>query len=217
MKYLDVDPIRNAQLYLDGRGDQSKRYASWDHCFNYFRREFDEGRVVQIAGDNLQLSCLHLGFYLASWGMYRGRAALLQHSAQVLTPVVEVLSTSPSEIWSLDAERYDNNSLDLLLDCAHRVRQKLPGAASDTLVTKVMLGVFGNVPAFDRYYRKGFASNRLNKNSLTKVKDYFDKYREEVTSLQIPTLDFAGNETQYLYTQSKIIDMIFFVEGGGAG
>jgi hypothetical protein len=35
--------------------------------------------------------------------------------------------------------------------------------ASDTLVTKTMQGVFGCVPAFDRYFRIGFGCQTLTK------------------------------------------------------
>jgi hypothetical protein len=214
--YLRVDPSTNANLFLRGRTDQSGRYASWDHCFNYFRNAYDEKRLDSLtSGEELQNSCLHLGFYLASWGMYRGKSLLLKQSAYALAPLVEVIASAPPDLWDLDVENYNEDSYVLMLDWSEEVRTALSSKSTDTLVTKAMLGIFGNVPAFDRYFRAGFDSFSLNKASLRKVKTYFERYADDIESLRKPTIDFAGNETKYRYTQAKVIDMIFFVAGGG--
>lgn len=58
--------------YLNERKPEL-RYASYDYCFNYFQSFYNNGTVVELASEaNLQMSCLQLGFYLASWGMLRG-------------------------------------------------------------------------------------------------------------------------------------------------
>ena len=149
--------------------------------------------------------------------MYRGRAPLLKRSAYALEPLVKEIASAPSDLWEVDVENYSEDSLVLLLEWAERVRASLPGRSTDTLVTKAMLGIFGNVPAFDRYYRSGIDSFGLNKMSLKKIKTYFDQHEAAIKSLQVPTIDFAGNPTTYRYTQAKVIDMIFFVAGGGMG
>ena len=51
------------------------RYRSWEHCYGYFHRTTPS----DIAADRQQ-AALQLGFYLASWGMYRGSSFLLQHA-----------------------------------------------------------------------------------------------------------------------------------------
>ena len=46
--------------------------ASFDYCFNYFQRYREEGRLNDLkAPEHVQESCIQLGFYLASWDMYR--------------------------------------------------------------------------------------------------------------------------------------------------
>ena len=45
-----------------------KRHVSYDFCYNYFQ-SFKNKEEIK---DNMELSCLQLGFYLASWGLYRG-------------------------------------------------------------------------------------------------------------------------------------------------
>src|SRR5579885_2777245 len=69
------------------------RYASFDYCFNYFQGVRERGEAEQLLDEaNLQMSCLQLGYYLASWGMMRGSGQLLQRSLRGLVPVVEVIA-----------------------------------------------------------------------------------------------------------------------------
>ena len=67
-----VDLEINIKKYLDGDADSEgrkpdARYASFDYCFNYFQSFREAGESAALAKPaNIQLSCLHLGFYLAS-------------------------------------------------------------------------------------------------------------------------------------------------------
>lgn len=216
MTFLNVDPLVNANRYIEGRQTSSARYASWDHCYNYFSSALDEGRHRELASpDHLQTSCLQLGFYLASWGMYRGKAALLKQSSRGLASVVSVVAETSPAVWAIDVESYSDESIGELLNLSKKIREALPNGGTDTLVTKVMLGVFGSVPAFDRFFRAGFGSYSLGKTALKKVKTYFDHHRDKIGHVTPMTIDFDGTPTTRRYTQAKVIDMVFFVEGGG--
>src|SRR5262245_57900339 len=84
-----VDIEGNIKRYLGDR-NPTARYTSFDYCFNYFQSFQERAEVAAIvADDNRQLSCLQLGFYLASWGMLRGSTDLLQRSVKHLVPLVE--------------------------------------------------------------------------------------------------------------------------------
>ncbi|MEK7664769.1 MAG: hypothetical protein AAB361_01360, partial [Patescibacteria group bacterium] len=61
---------------------------------------------------------------------------------------------------------------------------------SDTLITKIMLGVFANVPAFDKYFRKSFKIHSFNKKSLLKIKNFYEKNKDVFNSFKIYTFDF---------------------------
>lgn len=216
MPFLSADPVLNVHRYLEGRQEPSARYSSWDHCYNYFRAAFEENRHSTLASSEyLQMSCLHLGFYLASWGMYRGKAALLKQSSRGLADAVSVVADTSSDIWALDVESYSDESIEELLKLSERIREALPNGGTDTLVTKVMLGVFGNVPAFDRFFRAGFGSYSLGEVALKKIRTYFDRHSEQIANITPMTIDFNGAKTTRPYTQAKVIDMVFFVEGGG--
>ena len=82
-----IEIAQNVAHFVEGRGKSrgrqpSERYASFDYCFNYFQ-SFQERRIVRklASARYMELSCLQLGFYLASWGMLRGSSFLLEKSA----------------------------------------------------------------------------------------------------------------------------------------
>ena len=158
---------------------------------------------------------MHLGFYLASWGMLRGSSVLLRRSIKHYNPLVEMLASCPREIWDLDADGYTDEAIDLILATARQIREALPEPASDILVTKIMLGVFGCVPAFDSYFKKGFGVWKVGRSSLRKVGDFYESNAGVIDRHLVPTLDFAtGAPSEWHYTRAKVIDMIFFIEGG---
>ena len=85
----------------------------------------------------------------------------------------------------------------------------------------MMLGVFGNTPAFDEYFTKTFrqhynrkpAFSRFNKKSLKAIKNFYDANTNLIESYRSNsyTHNFSSEEeTDILYTRAKIIDMIGF-------
>lgn len=209
----------NITKYLDGAtGSDGRtpdaRYSSFDYCFNYFQSFREAGNVGAIAEpENIQLSCLHLGFYLASWGMLRGSAELLQKSARHLIPVIELIASADTALWEIDAHCYTEPNARQLLETGRIFRQTYPGM-SDILVTKIMLGVFGNVPAFDTNFKKGFQVATFGPKALRKISAFYEEYRAVIDRFRTPTLDFvSGEPTSRKYTRAKVIDMAFFIEG----
>lgn len=198
-----------------------ERYASFDYCFNYFQAFRESGATNEIASPTkMQESCLQLGFYLASWGMLRGSAMLLKKSAKVYEPVIHAIASEDIPIWDIDADRYTPSNIQKIIDFEKTLQHKLPASQSSlpspTLVTKIMLGVFGNVPAFDTYFKKGFGVSTFNPKSLSRIGQFYSDNKTIIEKYRINTLDFlSGQPTQRRYSRAKIIDMIFFIEGGG--
>jgi len=60
--------------------DKEHRYRSWEVC----REQFE----IKNQSDS---HALHLAFYLASWGMYRGSSGLLQKNHRIHTFPVKIL------------------------------------------------------------------------------------------------------------------------------
>jgi hypothetical protein len=163
----------------------------------------------------MELSCLQLGFYLASWGMFRGSSVLLQRSVKHYVPTIEVIVAARPEIWEIDANCYSDEAIELITDTAKQIRMALPDRASDILVTKIMLGVFGCVPALDNRFRKSFGVWTLGRMSLRKIASFYAQNAEIIEAHRVLTIDFAtGAPTKRRYSRAKVIDMVFYVEGG---
>lgn len=210
-----MDIEANLRTYLGGR-EPTERYTSFDYCFNYFQLHREQQKLPDLVrGEALQLSCLHLGFYLASWGMLRGSADLLQRSVKAFVPVIRVIAESSRDIWEVDANQYGDGRCRVVFDIADQIAAALPNGASDILVTKIMLGAFGCVPAFDTNFKKGFGVSTFGPKALRKIGEFYAANADVIERNRVPTLEFAsGQTTKRKYTRAKVIDMVFFVAGG---
>lgn len=214
-RHVDIEGAVTAYL---ARRTPDARYTSFDYCFNHFQQN-RRRMAVWYQSTGMEASCFHLAFYLASWGMLRGSSGLFQRSARHLMPLIETIASAPDEVWNLDLDGYDTQGIDLILQTAKDVRRALrPVEASDILVSKVMLGVFGCVPAFDTYFKKGFGVSTFGRGALDQIGEFYRANSRLIESLRAPTLDFTtGKPTTLLYTRAKVVDMAFFIEGGYTG
>ena len=93
---------------------------------------------------------------------------------------------------------------------------------TNTLVTKVILGVFGSIPAFDTFFTRGLRSVtgkpvRLNAPTLRLIADFYQANAQMIDRQRVRTLDFASDHlTRLRYTRAKVIDMVLLIEGGGS-
>jgi hypothetical protein len=73
-------------------------------------------------------------------------------------PLVEAIGDVSELVWDLDLDGYAADGNDLVYRTAVDVRDALlrPLQPSDILVTKVMVGVFGCVPACETHFKRGF-------------------------------------------------------------
>jgi hypothetical protein len=196
--------------------DPNHRYASFDYCYNYFLSTDDLKADVE-------KSCLTLGFYLASWGMFRGSSFLLQKSAKVFQPTIDYVSKLDRSVWKIDVDNYNETNIATIIEIYKGVKGQLihEGNADLTLVTKILLGVFGFVPAFDNFFCRTFRQisngqcgfRRVNAESLGIIRDFYEANRTTIDGLanRTFTTDFiTGKETGLKYPKAKIIDMYGF-------
>ena len=219
--FKKFDGIRLGKLKS---GEGHHRYNSFDFCFNYFS---SFSKKTDLATDaNLETSCLHLGFYLASWGMLRGSSQLLQKSLRFYVPVIKKISSLNHKIWEMDIDKYDNKeSRRILIETYQSICKAFPMKTSVTLATKIMLGVFGNTPAYDRYFRlamkkltksaSGFSS--FNDKSLLAIYSFYDANREVIDTLssRSKTCTFGSGKSlkSQFIPKAKVVDIIGFQLG----
>ena len=95
--------------------------------------------------------------------MMRGSGGLHRRSLRELGPVVQAIADEPPESWDLDVPRYSEDGIGAVLAISNRIENAYTVSAGPVLVSKTILGVFGCVPAFDRFFRAGFGGAKLNR------------------------------------------------------
>jgi hypothetical protein len=208
------------QAYHGSMAGEHHRYRSWEHCYSYFRRVVPNA----IASDQKH-AALQLAFYLASWGMYRGSSFLLQHAYTIHLGVIDLLAAPRfSVLWDREfgASESDTELVPIILDAIDSVRTAYKPFAptkdsqqpTDTLVTKVILGTFGCLPACDRYFINGFKDtgfsySYLNGRFIERILEFsrinISKLREEQTRIKV-------NGGMH-YPLMKLVDMYFWQIG----
>jgi len=167
--------------------------------------------------------------YLGSWGMLRASSRLLREkSMRHFIPLVDLIASGEiDQLWEIDCDIYNDQNIDSMIASFYRIAAVVADENQQTLtlVTKIMLGVFGCCPAFDtrvttalrvRYGREcGF--RRFNKESLSLVARCYEETKSTVNryAKRTRTIDFVtGKQTETNYTKAKVLDMILFQANG---
>ena len=224
-------------FYIDKAGNKFSRGLAWDHCHDAFQKAsrgsepFDYDALAK-----------ELTVYLANWGMYRGSSFLIWLDYRIHTkPVEMMMDAGYSALFDdgilLSKVDYQKllfgkdgiyRKLDQYYSPIHReIRRQQKeeenelNSESDTLITKILLGVYGCIPAYDTYVKKGlslFGARQTLKcdgaavfkkhgnlkslwdllwddaNAGTKLCEEIEKYRKSHSA----------------YTFMKLVDMYFF-------
>lgn len=125
--------------------NSTQRYLSWEHCYSFFRQMREKYLIKSedMSGPDwekdLDLMSLHLGFYLASWGMYRGSSFFLVHDYKFHKKVVEYLFKK-KDLWEIDY-----SSSDELYNCFNLdERKKISSGFGDELFKAIQKCYFGS-------------------------------------------------------------------------
>ena len=208
--------------YLNGREEKhgrtpDGRYSSFDYSYNYFYSFYKENRIEEIASDeNIQMSCLQIGFYLASSGLMGRSSSLIERSVRNFQGVISTISQMDPVLWKIDLESYTPENIELLLECRNNIIDSFSEdvKVSEAIVTRIMLGVFGNIPVFDQYFKNSMKMKKVSRRSLMKLREFYEENKSSLDSFEIHTLDFlTGKETDVIYTKARLLDIYGYMNG----
>ena len=208
-------------FYDDARANENGRSRSWEHCYRAFR----DARTDP-SPDYDYLS-LHLAFYLASWGMYRGSCFILQKDYKVHTPIVEeILKPEYDCLFGLACADLRESEVQDSLEKLHKyiakhfrpIRNEVAGRAvassvSPVLITKILMGTLGCVPAYDRFFQDGVATYKVTTreyslDSVLRLVDFYEEHNDRLEDAR------RGMQCEDLtYPQMKLLDMGFWQVG----
>ena len=205
-------------FYYQMKNIPNHRYLSWEHCYSRFIKARSK-KNYDI--DNLSL---HLSFYLASWGMYRGSSFLLQRDYKVHCPIVEeILKPEYDVLVALNFEDLLNNKnkqqemlkklSDKLTSIYGKIRKdviqkEIKKDASSVLLTKVLLGTLACTPAYDRFFVDAIKSEKIttgnyNLCSMLGLAEFYQEHSEDFEKVRKIMRLVDGT----IYLQMKFIDM----------
>lgn len=206
--------------YTPIEDDKHHRYRSWEHVYMFFKANHEKMDTPEMVDH----ASLHLAFYLASWGMLRGSTQLLKKDYKIHRYFIKAVVANPKYWVFYDLEIItDKKHFDLLDDLIADTKKVYIEALdagsnttirpSDTLISKILMGVYANVPAYDTYFVKGLRENQicgvLNQKSLKQINQFYNNHKSEFETTDIKLPDGSA------YPKMKLIDMYFFGVGGG--
>jgi hypothetical protein len=181
-------------------------------------------------------AALHLGFYLANWGMFRN-SFLMATDYRFYVPIVKTLiqekydSLWESDVWNDEKQGELQNNLDLLFELAEDLQDvlkkekqhihkdktnKKAWGVSVTLVTKIIMGTVGCVPAYDRYFIEGLKKVSPSRGSTSFNKKSFKALLElskKAPLNEVYTTPIRIGKTERNYPPMKLLDLYFWLRG----
>lgn len=210
------------------------RFASWDYCYGLAQCMY--ARKKDLTDSDYDYMALNLAFYLASWGMYRGSSFLLDKSYKIHIEPVKLIF-SKDELWkgSLSSSELTvfGKELANIYGVGDEVKASndgISGNMTDTLFTKILLGLTGNIIAYDRYCKTALSFLGCGRNFFRTSRDTsWDRLRnggfEKLAGIpsdikaSYPKVEFKDG--RYVQTleyvpcpAAKNVDMFLFVLGG---
>jgi len=167
--------------------------------------------------------CLHLGFYLGSWGMNRNSFLLWKDYRVHKDVVTELLNEQYLPLWAISCDALLlKENLCLLFQLAERIkdiyvhkRENYDGgkSVSKTLITKVLMGTLGCVPAYDQFLvhsitKLDVAIGEFKEKSIRNLAGFYVDHKPEFEACR-DRINSQGLE----YPPMKILDMAFWQMG----
>lgn len=186
---------------------KNHRFLSWEHCYEYF---YNNKNIV-----DYDKAALMLFSYLASWGMLR-KSFLMDYDYKIHIDLIKILVSEYSDLWNSD-----KNSWNMVQQAAKKINDYYKKfhddkEISETLQTKILLGIFGCTPAYDRYFKDGIS--KYNESENTKlIKNFGENSYIQLWNFYIKQKKIEKplhNNPNIKYPPMKLVDMFFWQIGG---
>ncbi|WP_370748846.1 hypothetical protein [Parasutterella sp.] len=147
---------------------------SWESCYEFFYENKDRLLATvdsvqdKATSDLWKTAGLQLGFYLASYGMFRGSTKQLGINNFGYEQLLKNIATN------LIAKKKDFScSLSELISSVEEALKKPPfshAKPSPILVTKILMGITGRSPAFDTQFVQGLSEFKKQNTKYPSLK-----------------------------------------------
>jgi len=220
--------------------DKANRERSWDECYTFFQQYRTLNREQR--NNQRELACLHLGFFLASWGMFRGSGSLIHKDYTIYGDLIDILLRQEYEaLWLPDFFKdllknenhvlEDNEKVILIFKLKEQVQDyinglriiknhKLPeenARATDTIITKILMGTLCCTPAYDQYFPVGLTVCGINRCGSFTIRSFVNLLnicRENKLWTQLKQRPIERHKV--VYPVMRVVDLYFWTKGFNA-
>lgn len=208
------DRYKNKDVDIELNNEKG-RYKSWNLLRNYYFKNVKGNPINSLEDERANTFALGLYTYLGSWGMFRSSLLMKAYNYTILKEVVQILSYSNyddlSELKRL--EDFTEDKIQLLVEVFSKIEdhfKKLKFKTTNTLVSKIILGVYGCMPAYDSNVTKAMRHLKIqaNYNNHT-VSNAIKNLIEYSKSINIESNNIVKKELEN-YPIMKLIDMWLF-------
>lgn len=192
-------------------------YREWEVCHKEFKDACKgSGNVERLAAV--------LARYLVAFGMDRGKGKAFLKDSRKLIPVIElVLSSKYQSLFSLTPKVIleDCESVLKLCEASTGIRALLNEdgtyEATNTMISKILMGVYGTVPAFDRYLcasvqcRHVAGDRNFPVKHLIRMAKFYLDYEEDYFKTAVNDLRLVGGMVGY--PEMRLVDIVMWRAG----
>lgn len=203
---LDIKDVMAAILRFHNRNVEGDftRYRSWAHCYKAFQKHWQDNNYKDLLS-------LNLAWYLASWGMLRN-SGLMDFDYKIHRKVIEKLTDNRFESLFKESTK---SHIHLVFEAVSTIKDGYSASynPTETAITKILLGIFGCTPAFDRFFisaaiKYNLCEKHFTIGSLTAIWNYYEINKKILEKLR-NDLSIEGVK----YTPMKLMDMALFQLG----
>ena len=209
---MRVNNINVIQQELDSP-DYQRIGIQWDICYAYFHQHRGNNLKNRVEAAEVLLT------YLRKFGMTKRKAYYLHYQPYDLLPLIEFIASHP-EGYNMSLDNYEG-----LITLYNGISERLQSNRSDlktpshTAVTKVMLGVYGCIPAFDFRFITAFKNlcrmhnirpmfnGVYSARNLSIINDFYTSNQADIDALSSRRLRNVQNqEIDIHYPIARLID-----------
>lgn len=168
-----------------------------------------------------------LFIFLSNWGMVARGAFLMQHSYRILVPVIKILLNEKYEILQNPEIDVVEQNISKIIELKDKISFELSTfsgnknkVVSDTLLSKIIMGVFGCTVTYDTYIKEELLGEKSKKSGRTgkiasasfsekSLKAICGYYKENIEKLEPLRNRFKMPDGE-LYPPLKFLDILMW-------
>lgn len=188
---------------------QNNRVFSYDICRQHF--------APTLSG-NKDEDAVYLFAFLSSWGMLRN-TGLMNISPYGLSNTVQAIYENFEYFKNNDIFSIKDKEISVFVENFEKIAEALGRdkiASSNTMVSKIILGVWGSMPALDTNFNKAFGFYQATKikKVIRELRETFKNIPEADSSkIHSSLLEAYGKLNPEYYGKPKLVDTYGFYVG----